>query len=58
MKSMFATICKTYSTIQCKIQMICYISSQKLIIVYVELFVWKIKLNVTKEKHESVILLN
>ena len=34
MKSMFATICNTYSIIQCKIQMICYINSQKIIRVY------------------------
>ena len=33
MKSMFATICNTYCIIQCKIQMICYINSQKLITV-------------------------
>ena len=26
---MFATICNTYCIIQCKIQMICYINSQK-----------------------------
>ena len=31
-KSMFATICNTYCIIQCKIQTICYINSQKLII--------------------------
>ena len=29
-KSMFATTCNTYSTIQCKIQIIRYINSQKL----------------------------
>ena len=31
-KSAFVKICNTYCIIQCKIQMICYINSQKLII--------------------------
>ena len=31
-KSMFATICNTYSIIHCKIQMICLINSQKKLI--------------------------
>ena len=34
-KSIFATICNTCCIIQCKIQMICYINSQKLITVYI-----------------------
>ena len=32
-KSMFSTICNTYCIIQCKIKIICYINSQKLIAV-------------------------
>ena len=36
MKSMFATIYNMYCIIQCKIQMICYINSQKLITVYIK----------------------
>ena len=37
MKSNFATTCNTYSLIQCKIQMICYINSQRLLTVYAKL---------------------
>ena len=34
LKSVFATVCNKYSIIRCKIQIICLINSQKLIIVY------------------------